>query len=71
VVSNEHKTFKEYHPAPHREVSILLMVEDHGHTLVVVEVHTRPLAVVAEVHGLPLVVAAEVQEVATADRSLM
>jgi hypothetical protein len=41
------------------------MVEDHGHTLVVVEVHTRPLAVVAEVHGLPLVVAAEVQEVAT------
>jgi hypothetical protein len=47
------------------------MVEDHGHTLVVVEVHTRPLAVVAEVHGLPLVVAAEVQEVATADRSLM
>jgi hypothetical protein len=38
---------------------------------VVVEVHTRPLAVVAEVHGLPLVVAAEVQEVATADRSLI
>jgi hypothetical protein len=35
VVSNEHKTFKEYHPAPHREVSILLMVEDHGLPLVV------------------------------------
>jgi hypothetical protein len=47
------------------------MVEDHGHTLVVVEVHTRPLAVAAEVHGHPLVVAAEVQEAATADRSLI
>jgi hypothetical protein len=71
-VSNGHKTFKEYHPAPHQEVSILLIVEDHGHTLVVVEVHTHPLVVAVEDHGHPLVVAVEVQEAgATADRSLI
>jgi hypothetical protein len=71
-VSNGHKTFKEYRPVHHQEVSILPVAEDQGHTQVVVEVHTRLLVVVAEVHDLPLVVAAEVQEAgATADRSLI
>jgi hypothetical protein len=70
-VSSVHKTFKEYRPAPHQEVSILPVAEDHGHTPAVVVVHIHPLAVVAEVHGHPLVVAAEVQEAGdTADRSL-
>jgi hypothetical protein len=71
VVSSAHKTFKGYHPALHQEVSILPVVEVHGHTPVVV-VRTHPL-VVAEVHGHPLVAAAaEVQEAgATADRSLI
>jgi hypothetical protein len=72
-VSSAHKTFKEYHPALHQEVSILQVAEVHVHTpVVVVEVRTHPLAVVAEVHGHPLVVAAEVQEAgATADRLLI
>lgn len=71
-MNSAHKTFKEYHPALHQEVSILPVVEVHGHTPVVVVVRTHPLAVVAEVHGHPLVVAAEVQEAgATADRLLI
>jgi hypothetical protein len=71
-VSSAHKTFKEYHPAPHQEVSILPVAEVRGHTPAVVEVRTHPPVVVAEVHGHPLAVAAEVQEAGdTADRSLI
>lgn len=71
-MSSAHKTFKEYHPALHQEVSILPVGEVHGHTPVVAEVRTHPLVAVVEVHGHPLVAAEEVQEVgATADRSLI
>jgi hypothetical protein len=66
-VSSVRKTFKEYHPAPHREVSILqvAVVEDPALPLVV--------AVVVDL-ALPLVVAAEVQDpeaVAEADRKVI
>jgi hypothetical protein len=60
-VNSAHKTFKEYLPAPHREVSILRVEEDHIHPLVVAEVQD------------PEVAEAEVleAEVAATDRTLI